>query len=323
VKKEVQTKLAWQMLESARLTGSEVNALLDQALNPDYWRHLLPALTVGATECEICEAHSLDPSEVTKLVDKFETEGYFRTGPVLPLSLMERMRTCVERLRKENWPLVFAFVFDEFWMAIGTASLQRLLAALLPRGYKQNSAIWTYYVAARTGAKGWTPHIDGGGQNRLSVWLPLTDATLDNGCMYVVPKNLIPHSLPADYMKWETIERSELDRLLQCSRALPAEAGALLGWDHNLIHWGSISSGSGTPRISIAVEFLGADATPSNYDRPLLDTASLPPFKQRLYIIGKCILDYEKFEPLMIRFDEVGKRLIALNRYNTLESFKR
>ena len=27
---------------------------------------------------------------------------------------------------------------------------------------------------------------------RCSVWLPVTDATLDNGCMYVVPKEFDP-----------------------------------------------------------------------------------------------------------------------------------
>jgi hypothetical protein len=75
-----------------------------------------------------------------------------------------------------------------------------------------------------------------------------------------------------------------------------------------------VSSGSAIPRISIAVEFLGARATPTAYDRPLLDMTSLPTFEQRLYVIGKCIADYKKFEPRMAKFAEVAQRLMARSR---------
>lgn len=253
----------------------------------------------------------LDPTEVARLAEKVRTEGYFQTRAVFPLPLIHRMRSCVERLRSQNWPPAFAFVFDEFWAILRTASLERLLSSFLGQGYRQNSAIWTYYVSTQKGSAGWAPHQDGGGEQRLSVWLRLTDATLDNGCMYVVPRNLVPDSLPAKYTKWDSVSQAELSQLLQCSRALPATAGSLLGWDTSLIHWGSVPSGSAVPRISIAVEFLGARATPTAYDRPLLDMTSLPTFEQRLYVIGKCIADYKKFEPRMAKFAEVAQRLMA------------
>jgi hypothetical protein len=88
----------------------------------------------------------------------------------------------------------------------------------------------------------------------------------------------------------------------------------VLGWDHSLIHWGSVSSGSAIPRISIAVEFLGARVNTERSEHPLLDTTALPTFEQRLYIIGKSISDYNRFEPLMNRFAEVAERLMARPR---------
>jgi Phytanoyl-CoA dioxygenase (PhyH) len=310
--RDVQTQAVRQMLESARLPGAAVDALLNDATDSDYWRHFCPALSVGTSSWrDLREACTLDSADIAQLAEKLGTEGYFRTKAILPIPLIHKMRACVEQLRSQNWPPVFAFVFDEFWAILRTASLDRLVSAFLGQEYKQTSAIWTYYVSARKGSTGWAPHVDGSGDHRLSVWLPLTDATLDNGCMYVIPRNLVPGSLPADYREWGTVEKGELSRLLQGSRALPADAGCVLGWDQNLIHWGSVSSGSTIPRISIAVEFIAARAKPNNTEYPLLATTSLPTFEQRLYSIGRSMSDYNRFEPLMNRFAEVAQRLMA------------
>jgi len=176
--------------------------------------------------------------------------------------------------------------------------------------------LWTYYLIPRRGSAGWPPHIDGNGEQRVTIWIPLTDSTLENGCIYVIPRNLAPPSLPADFRRWDSIKKSELNKVLQSCRALPARAGAILGWDHSLIHWGSVSHGSTTTRISIAVEFLGAGVSPMDSERPLVEGSSLPAFPKRLYIIGKCILAYRKFEPLMSRYGVFAEELMALCREN-------
>ena len=52
-------------------------------------------------------------------------------------------------------------------------------------------------------------------------------------------------------------------------RALPVEAGAMIGWDTNVFHWGSASSKWATePRISIGVYYQADDAIniPRTYD---------------------------------------------------------
>jgi hypothetical protein len=186
--KDVQAEAVRQMLESARLPSTEVDALLNKATDSDYWRHFCPTLSVGTSSWrEVREECPLDSSEIAQLVEKLGTEGYFRTKAILPIPLIHKMRACVEQLRSQSWPPVFAFVFDEFWAILRTASLERLVSAFLGEGYKQTSALWTYYVSARKGSTGWAPHVDGSGDQRLSVWIPLTDATLDNGCIYVIP----------------------------------------------------------------------------------------------------------------------------------------
>lgn len=315
MEKRVQIEAVRQMLESARLPGTEVDALLTKAMDVDYWRHLCPALALGSSSwSDVTEECPLDSGEVARLGEKLGSEGYFHTRKIFSPALIQKMRACVEQLRSQNWPLVFSFVFDEFWAILRTASVERVVSGFLGAGCKQNSAVWTYWVSTQKGSAGWTPHTDGSEAQRLSVWLPLTDATLDNGCMYVIPRNLLPDSLPADYTKWGTVSKAELSHLLQCSRALPAEAGCLLGWDNSLIHWGSVSSGSPVPRISIAAEYLGTRAKVTSYDRPLLDATSLPTFEQRLYIIGKNLADYKRFEPLMNRFADVAQQLMARSK---------
>src|SRR5207249_8180516 len=99
---------------------------------------------------------------------------------------------------------------DEFWTIARTQSLKRLLTALLGSGYVQDSVVWTYYVIPRRGSAGWPPHVDGNGEQRVTVWIPLSDSTLENGCMHVVPRNLVPDSLPADFKRWDSIKKDEI-----------------------------------------------------------------------------------------------------------------
>src|SRR5262249_34550255 len=90
----------------------------------------------------------------------------------------------------------------------------------------------------------------------------------------------------------------------------PARAGSLLGWGHDIVHWGSIAKGAVAPRISIAVEFLGAQATPTPWEHPSLGGPAIPSISQRLYAIRKRLLEYRTFEPVMIRYAELAARLM-------------
>jgi hypothetical protein len=102
----------------------------------------------------------------------------------------------------------------------------------------------------------------------LNVWIPLNDATLDNGCMYVVPRefdtdfartdNHHAHMNPATEVQCGL--SSKIHFPLHGVRALPAPAGSLIAWYGNTIHWGSTCSRyAKAPRKSIALTFRRGD----------------------------------------------------------------
>lgn len=102
----------------------------------------------------------------------------------------------------------------------------------------------------------------------LNVWIPLNDATVDNGCMYVVPKefdvdfartdNHHAHMNPATEV--QRGKSSKIQFPLHGVRALPAPAGSLIAWYGNTIHWGSSCSRyAKEPRKSIALTFRRSD----------------------------------------------------------------
>jgi ectoine hydroxylase-related dioxygenase (phytanoyl-CoA dioxygenase family) len=311
--KAVPDDILLQLLERARLSEAEVASRLEKAQDPGYWQELNPKLSVGVEPpAEHTETSPLDSRQRSELLKRFDQEGYFQARPLLSKSIVEAMREGVEVLRKEQWPPVFAFVYDQLWQAARTPSLVQLLSEVLGPGYKQNSNAWCHYVAPNKGSSGWSPHIDGYNMpNRLSVWIPFSEATLENGCMYVVPQDRVPETV-GDFSKLTNISRAELQALLQSSRALPAPAGSILGWHFQLIHWGSTAGRAEHPRISMAVEFIAKHAEPINREEPLFEgCAALPTFPQRLQVIGKGILQYERFEPTLCRYRELANRLVG------------
>jgi len=305
-------EVLWQLVRQARLEENELKDRLNKALMPAYWEELNPDLSVrGSRTTTLVEAAPLDSQCQEEFLAEYAKEGYFQTEPMLMTSTTERMRQCVEVLRKEGWPPVFALVYDLFWLAARGPSLVRLLSAILGPAYKQVSHVWVYYIYPRRGATGWRPHTDGLRKRRINVWIPLTDATLDNGCMYIIPRDLAPRGVEGPILKQKSFNLTEVQALLQSSRSLPARAGEYLAWDDDVIHWGSTCLQAGDPRISIAFEFIGEQVDSEDHELPLLDAHdSLPTFAQRLNVIGKGILTYPKFEALLSRYKKLGQRLL-------------
>ncbi len=127
--------------------------------------------------------------------------------------------------------------------------------------------------------------------------------------MYVIPKDRLPTELMS---KWtsQSITPDELKLFLQSSRALPAQAGSVIGWEFGLIHWGSTVGTTSEPRISFSLEFIGEGVERQHYEKSMIDhEAPLPQFHERLRIVGNCLLAYQKFEPWVLRFADLAERL--------------
>ena len=300
-----------KLLEQTRFAPGEVSARLESALSEGFWLKLCPDLSLGkSSPNSALEVEALNAPGRDALVRKFEHEGYFQTAPLFSQTTVGRMAQCVEALRRADWPPVFAFVYDEFWEVTRGAALSGLLSATLGEGYRQLPHIWSHYVHQLRGA-GWRPHVDGYRKvKRATVWIALSDATLSNGCIYLIPRNMAPGEVAREFPRLESLGIEDVGALLHGSRALPARAGAVLGWGHDVIHWGASCGPAEAPRISISQEFVSGGEQRAVDKTPLLDARRLPTFAARLHVIATAVVAYQKFEPLNVRYLELAERLL-------------
>lgn len=299
-----------------RLNEHEVVERLERVFSISYWQQIGPELSVGRLQPrKDIEEQPLSIEDRKKLVQHLGRNGYLKTGPVIATGLIEAMKSAMEILRDHGFPPVFAYVYDEFWDIARGPSLRALVADAFGPGCRQSPRVWAFHLGTEDGASGWPPHVDGGHlthtTDRITLWLPITDATLENGCMNVVPKHLMPSSLPDEFANDASGISPKIWRtMLQGARALPARAGSLLAWDFQVVHWSSFCDGAIAPRLSLAVEIIGATAEPVESELPLFDLVSLPPFEERLRAIAKGILSYQRFEPLTLRYVGLARRIL-------------
>jgi len=303
------------LLEQARLGKRELAPRLQKALSRAYWEALCPGLSVGrAGAWTPVDTTPVDSQSIAAATGHWMTAGYFQTAPLIIDPALAHMRAATEALKREGWPPAFAFVYDPFWLVWRVPPLVELLSATLGAGYRLIPHIWCYYVRPVRGAKGWPPHADGYrlAKDRLTVWIPLTDATLDNGCMYVIPRDIGARGVSIGRLSSaKTVSNEDVTHLLQSSRALPARAGSVLAWDFDVIHWGSTCQRAGEPRISISAEFLHENARPADDETSVLDpTHPLPDFSDRLRLIAEAIVLYRKREVRAFRYLEFAQRLL-------------
>ncbi len=301
---------ARKLLARLDLSRAEIDARLALALDSGYWKSLYPAFSVGDESSAPPRADALRASQYERLADNLASRGYFHTDSVLESRTIDAMRGCIETIRTAGWPPVFAYVYDQFWTIWRLAPIRQMVQAGLGGGYRLISHPWCHYVSPVAGASGWPPHVDGNLPNRISIWIPLTDATLDNGCIYVVPgdQNL---ARIGELRELKSATNLQLRELMQRGRALPASAGAIMGWHFRILHWGSVASGAGHPRISTVMEFIKAEEAALPSELPLFDPdRELPPPLQRLFAIGRSIDYYKRFELRMRRYAGLGRALM-------------
>jgi hypothetical protein len=304
VDQDVLQKVALDLLRDAQRAQSlEIAKRSADVVRPEYWTGLCPDLTIGRKP-------TFERPEKLPRIDPeaFRRDGYFIQPAVLPAAQTRPLATAIERLRTEGWPPLFAFVFDEFW-GVAWTTVRGLVTSLLGPGPLLIPNVAVHYVEAG-GSQGWTPHIDGKSfDNRLTSWIPLTDATLTNGCIYVVPRSGDVEEAVTRFGKAETTHADAVS-LLQHARALPAAAGSVLGWAFDVLHWGSVNLTAPAPRVSVAYEWLGRDASPEEHELPLIDLdEGLPPLPERLDQVARSILSYYRFDSGLLPFEELAKQL--------------
>jgi hypothetical protein len=267
--------------------------LLDPAVlsSPAAWADFAPCLHVCDRGFAALPARRvISDGAAREAAARLGREGYFQLPPMAWDLPIEAMAEIVQRLADLDIPPVFAWHYDEFWLAF--ARCYPILVELLDDHPVMLPEFWAWHIDPLRQDAGWAPHRDKGreslrddGRPKIAtLWLPLTDATTLNGCMYIVPADRDP--------TYGTPQEGEHRFSLADIRALPAEAGSVLGWDQAVLHWGSHAAArDDAPRISIACEFQRRDVPPFN--APLLDPLVPPDFATRQVLIGRQMLRYQ------------------------------
>lgn len=308
--------IAAELVGERHLDAAALDELAGRCVSPRYWTSLCPGMSIGGATAieEIVVTDGAWPGIARRIRD----EGYGATPVFLPPAALARLNGAIDALTAAGWPATFAWVFDECWSAARTTAARELLAAALGPGARQVPHVWVHIVPAVSGARGWGPHKDGGlaggSRARLSVWIALTDATVDNGCMYVLPRTAASAALVDQDWSHGIVPISETIRLVSGVRALPAAAGSALAWDFDLLHWSGVRTGEGPARRSLSLEFIGADVEPAADEHPLIGCAPgdpLPAFSERLSCIASGIVQYGKHEAGINRFRALAERLLT------------
>lgn len=264
------------------------------ATQPDIWQQLNPQLSIskgGEPIVDIDEIGTGDGGfDGGGLSDRFWDEGYFLIEDVLPTDELAKLRQGIETLVAKGVSPALIYLYDEAWQVF--RRLKPLLNHFLGDRVALLPHFWAWHVDPDQGGRGWPPHRDYQGESvigddmliSLSLWVPLSNATPSNGCMYVLPRSF-EKCYDSPVTKPEDVS-------LQDVRALPAGPGAVMGWRQDLYHWGGRASQHATePRISLSLEFQNAAFAP--LAERLLNLEQAPEFIDRLVLIAN---QFEKYQ---------------------------
>lgn len=302
------------LLRERQLTADEADTRAGQCASAEYWTGLVPGASIGPVAPALDE-HFLAPDALRAAGAQMHADGYCSVPPFLGPRTLAKVNDLIDAVVAAGWPPAFAWVFDDLWGAARAESVGRLLDVALGAGARQSPHLWIHIVPAVVGARGWEPHWDGDperrSRTRLSVWIALTEARVDGGCIYVLPRSQTPDRFADDKIKTRTVSGVELMRLLGAVQALPAAPGAALAWNFDIMHWGGRCTRPGVARRALSLEWIADGETPTPGEEPLLPFgAALPPLPDRLEYVARALMIYGAHDPEASRFLPVAERLL-------------
>ncbi len=248
--------------------------------SPEFWRRLAPELTISDAQPLHALRHPTSKSSRERM--HLVNDGYLRMNqPGLKVS-MGKIAGAMDRIVNAGLPAAFIGVYDEVWSII--AELNGVLDGLFDGKTAMVPNFWAAHTVANTGLAAGRKRagngvFDDGTPKNVTVWVPLTDATPDNGCVYVVPAGQ-----DRNYGR-ENVSRA--DASLPGIRALTAKAGDVLIWTGETYHW------QGRPErrhqdgalMSLNWEFQSSDEAP--LEGLLIDSYPYVPFETRLALLAR------------------------------------
>eukprot|EP00658_Telonema_sp_P-2_P049247 TRINITY_DN37443_c0_g1_i2.p1 TRINITY_DN37443_c0_g1~~TRINITY_DN37443_c0_g1_i2.p1 ORF type:complete len:373 (+),score=47.14 TRINITY_DN37443_c0_g1_i2:168-1286(+) len=246
----------------------------------------------SATGCH-CGGTPPEPAECMVGVDpgvfarRIQADGYYQTGQVVscPASCEQLVKQMAYLNSEMKLPPCFIYMFDEAWGLV--REVWRHVERMLGHPVLLEPSVAAFKLDAKDstnkspGRNFPLPHRDysyaeccrpDGSPKMLSVWVPLTQVTAENGCMFVVPREFDrqfdqdtawEHMRPAHiehktsyYLARTTCLTFPLDGI----RPLTGPAGSINCWLGNTVHWGGSCQRSALdhgvpPRASLALVF--------------------------------------------------------------------
>lgn len=261
-----------------------------------YWQDLCPGLHVDNKDFfAFFPQLTPDPDTLKSLKDRLDEEAYCSWNQAPWRFDFSALANCLLNLRAANWPPVFCFVYDEFWLLI--SKMANLVGELLEGPPARLPDIWAWHLDPANAETGWEPHRDkgrhtlfeNGKPKSITYWIPLTPATPMNGCLYLLPKSRDPH--------YNTDKEMKPNVPLMEIRALPSEPGTLWFWNQAVLHWsGRAHPSAKIPRMSVSCEYQRADVQP--FKEPLTNPSEAPPLADRLALIRRQLVQYRHMTPL-------------------------
>ncbi len=217
--------------------------------SPDFFRGLAPWLHVEAFRSALC-TQGPPQSEPTRAIEAWPLTGCLSVGPVLTFATAASLANAVTALHSKGVHPCFLYVFDEAWDVLD--ALRPRLSRYLGHAFEALADVWAWRIDPRVDRGGWPIHRGTsedvrdpvGTPGLVNVWIALTDASVRNACMHVVPFDRDPH-YPDDMANLGDLENRGV--------AVPTPAGSALAWNANVAHWGGTCDPLySVPRISMS-----------------------------------------------------------------------
>ena len=275
----------------------------------EIWKNEYPLL-FKETNPNLSIMHNPKRQCSSKRQTQFKVDGYFHEikGISKFTAEIKQMANFMEYLVYENYSPAFLFASEAPWKLF--QSLSDLFEETLGTTVGWLPDFWAWYVDPKKKEFGWSKHRDRPGNSLfndgspkcLTCWIPLTESTPANGCIYVVPKQY-DKSYGLNPNSSFSIEG------YPAIRALPGMPGDVFVWDQTLLHWGARSSEfCDSPRLSMALELQRTDIPP--LDQIILPSNDIPSEVIRMRLIGMQILQYEHMYPLDNETRDIAKNLM-------------
>lgn len=283
-------------------------------LDPSFWNSMAcGCISATGRLPEILEFLKLCDADLQTSHSELGVHGYSKLGrlPWIDIGIsLTALSDTIERLRKHGFPPVFVFMYDETWLLL--AHMFRVAAQVLKSEDVHMSLsvfAWALHSGEgsgkRVGSNFGEPHrdqaydschTDEGSLSMLTTWIPLVPVTEHSGCMYAVPADCDPLLRCEDHPLYM---RPGHDAVHSIGQPVPCEAGEVLSWRADLVHWGSsCSPGVEEPRKSISTMFMLPSCGMAN-------TVTLEDLSKsggwtldvRLRTISRSLLQYQQWHP--------------------------